>query len=209
MTHDDEDQKRLYSISIIRSFVEYIEKYYQDIDVDEILQFTGLTRSELADDGYWCTQPQVERFHSITVKLTGNPDIAREAGRYTVSNKAYRIIRQYLFGFISPSTAYLLSPRISSMLSKGATITTKPFGDNRIEMISKPAPGVQEKEFQCENRLGHIEALAAAFTGEYAAVEHLLHVFTRVMRHADISSPGKNLFFSNSLNSAIFCYFLV
>jgi len=172
MASGREDLKRLYNIRIIRCYIEYIEKFYQDIDIDEILEFTGLTRVEMADDGYWCTQTQVDRFHQICTALTKNPGIARDAGRQAISTKAYRTMRQYVFGFISPSTAYLLSPQIGSKLSKGAHISVRSLGANSMEMISKPAEGVQEKEYQCQNRIGHIETLAAAFTGKYASVEH-------------------------------------
>jgi two-component system, cell cycle sensor histidine kinase and response regulator CckA len=172
MEQDNGERERLYNIRIIRSYVEYIDKFYQDIDIDLIFEHAGLERSELADDGHWCSQSQVDRFQDKVVVLTKNPHAAREAGRYTLFTRAYQQVRQYLFGFISPATAYLLLPSIAAKLSRGAAISARSLGTGRVEVISKPTAGVREKEHQCQNRIGHIEALAAAFTGKYAAVEH-------------------------------------
>jgi PAS domain S-box-containing protein len=172
MKNNHHELPRLYNIRILRTYVEYVEKYYRGVNMDGVLESAGLTRAELADDGYWCTQEQVDNFHKILDTLTRNPDIGREAGKYTVYSKAYRPVRQYIFGFISPSTAYSLSPKIGSKLSKGTNVSVQILNPNRIELISRPFPGVEEKPYQCQNRIGHIEALGAAFTGQYSTVEH-------------------------------------
>ncbi len=163
---------RLYNVRIFRTNIEYLEKFYPEINIDDVLAFTGVTRSEIDDDGYWCTQEQVDRYHKKIVHLTKNPNITRETGRYVLSSRAYSTLRQFIFGFISPSMAYSLLPKIHAKVSKGATIKVNNLGPSKVEVIAKPAPNVSEKPYQCLNRLGQFEALSAILAGNYATVEH-------------------------------------
>ena len=171
MLSSNQNDQRIYSIRIVRTNIEYLKKYYPDIPIDDVLAYMKLSQAELADDGYWCTQEQVDRYQKIVYELTKNPEIARESGRYVVSSSAYRPIRQYVFGFISLATAYSLGQKINSKVTKGSTFSVRSLKQNKMEVISKPNPGVSEKQYQCFNRIGHIEALAAAYTGKYATVE--------------------------------------
>jgi PAS domain S-box-containing protein len=163
----------LYNIKIIRTYLEYIRKNYPDLDIDSILLNSGLSRSELDDDGYWFTQEQAERFHSVIDHLTKHTNIAREAGRYGTTSVSYGTIRQYIFGFIEPFTAYELLAKIGSKLTRGTTITIKKIKSNKVEAVFNLNPGVKEKPYQCQNRLGMMEAMAIPFTGEYANVDHI------------------------------------
>ena len=61
---------------------------------------------QLDDEGHWLTQEQIDRFHEMLAEKTNNPDIAREVGRFSVTSRASGALRQYLLGFLSPSTAY-------------------------------------------------------------------------------------------------------
>jgi len=166
------DESQLYNIRIIRTYVEYLEKYHPEIDLDEILNYAGLIRSRLDDDGYWYTQAQADRFHEITNSKIKNRPFAREAGRYVVYSKAYKIIRQYLFGFIMPATAYELIAKVTSKVTRGSILSVKVINPHQVQVISTPSPGVNEKSYQCENRFGQFEAMAAIMTGKYATIEH-------------------------------------
>ena len=169
----EEQGAHLYHIKILKTYLEYIKKNYPDLDIDYILEYSGLTKSELDDDGYWCTQKQADRFQEIVDRLTKNPIVAREAGRYGATSTSYQIIRQYIFSFIEPTHAYELLGKIGSKLTKGTKITINKIASNRVEAIFELNPNVQEKPYQCQNRLGMMEAMAMEFTGEYACVEHL------------------------------------
>ncbi len=162
----------LYNIRIIRSYVEYIEKYYPEADVNAILDHAGLTRYEMEDLGYWFTQEQADRFFEAVVQKTGNPGIAREAGRMEATSSSYDTFRQYVYGFITPAVAYDLCSKISAKLTRGATMEHHRMGRNKVEIVSRPIAGVNEKPYQCENRLGVLEAIPKPFTGKYAQVEH-------------------------------------
>ncbi|MCE5275930.1 MAG: response regulator [Syntrophaceae bacterium] len=156
----------------MRTYLEYLRKNYPDVDIHAILEYSGLTRSELDDDGYWFTQEQGDRFHTIMDRLTHNSNIAREVGRYNTISASYGTVRQYLFGFIEPSLAYELLGKIGSKLTRGTKITINKISSNRVEAIFDLNPGVQEKPYSCLNRLGTMEATAMPFIGEFATVEH-------------------------------------
>jgi PAS domain S-box-containing protein len=58
-------------------------------------------------------------------------------------------------------------------MSRASDIEAKKIGPNKVEIISTPKPGVKEKPYQCENRLGIFESLAKLFTDNFANIEHL------------------------------------
>ena len=185
MNDANKQGSHLYHIQIIKTYLEYIRKSYPDLDIDYILEYSGLSRSELDDNGYWCTQEQTDRFQEIIDRLTRNPDIARQAGRYGTTSASYENIRQYIFSFIEPAQAYELLGKIGSKLTRGTKITINKMASNKVEAIFDLNPGVKEKPYQCQNRLGMMEALAIPFTGEYAKVEHLecIHQGARCCRY--------------------------
>jgi PAS domain S-box-containing protein len=162
----------LYHIRIIKTYLEYLEKYYPELDIDAIISYAGLTRSEIDDDGYWFTQEQADRFHEIVDQQTGHINIARKSGQYSAISASLGLFRQYIFGLMKPSMAYELLGKIGSKLSRGTSITIKKIGSNKVEAVCELNPGVDEKPYQCQNRIGTMEAVTVSLTGEYAKVDH-------------------------------------
>jgi len=162
----------LYNSRIIKTYLEYLEKYHPDIDSDELLDYAGMARYEVEDHAHWFGQHHVDRFHEILVEKTGKQDIARLAGRYTVSAEGLGAIKQYTLGLLKLSTVYKLLERINPLLSRGALVKTTKLKSNKVEITAIPAPGVVEKPYQCQNRLGTLESMAHFFTGAYPQVEH-------------------------------------
>ncbi len=167
-----EDQRRLYNSRIIKIYTEYLGYRYPRINVDTILSRAGMTRYEMEDPAHWFTQEQVDAFQEASLSATGNPDIAREAGQYTTSSKGIGALREYALGFVNPSAAYRLMGKIHSIMSRGASVQTTRIGPRKVEIIATPAPGVAEKPYQCENRMGSFESLATLFTNRFAKLEH-------------------------------------
>ena len=137
-----------------------------------MLSYAGITTYELEDQGHWFSQRQVARFDKILSQKTGDPNISREVGRYAASSKASGAIKQYTLGLMSPTSVYLLMEKLYSAMSRGATVKAKKLGPNKVEIISTPKPGVNEKPYQCENRIGTFEAVAKLFTKRFATIEH-------------------------------------
>jgi len=162
----------LYNIRIIKIHIEYIKEHYPEADIDLILEYAGITIYQMEDDGCWLTQDQVDRFFEIIVRKTGNSNIAREAGRYSILSKAGLPVQQYALGFITPATAYAVMEKLYNQVSLACTLVTKRLGSNSTEVTVTPKKGVIEKPYQCENRMGTFEGVAKMFTNELAEIEH-------------------------------------
>jgi PAS domain S-box-containing protein len=162
----------IYNSRVFKNYIEYITKTYPDLNIDDILKVTGITRYEINDPAHWFTQHHTDRFQEIIIKMTGNAKIARDAGRYGSSSEAFGAAKQYTLGLMSLSSVYLLMEKLYSLMSRGAIIKSKRLAQNKVEIISIPANGVDEKPYQCENRMGSFESLAKWFTNSFAKIEH-------------------------------------
>jgi hypothetical protein len=78
----------LYNSRIIDCYIRLLEYKYDWISVEDILRYARMTRYEVADQGHWFTQRQINRFHKKLSALTQNENISREAGRYSASPDA-------------------------------------------------------------------------------------------------------------------------
>jgi PAS domain S-box-containing protein len=162
----------LYSTRIIKSFYEYMGKYHPDVDMGRILDYAGITTYQIEDEGHWLTQSQVDRFYEILVKTLGDPDIARKAGQYTPFSKAAGTVSQYTMGFMTPSAAYTFLSKLYPHMSRGSFLETRRLGPCQFEVVAIQNPGVAEKPYQCENRMGVFEGIAKLFTNKLAVIEH-------------------------------------
>ena len=162
----------LYNSRIIKVFVEYLDKRYPKFNIKPALDHAGITIYQIEDEGHWFNQDQVDNFYEKLVDIIGNPNIAREAGRYSALSKAGAIIQQYAQGFITPAAAYKLMGKIYPVVSRACLVETKRIGKDKIEISVQPKPGVVEKPYQCDNRLGTFESVAKLFTNDFAKIEH-------------------------------------
>ena len=162
----------LYNSRITNTYLEYIAEHHPNVDVDQILESARIERYEIEDAAHWLTQSQVNRFHDALVAATGNPDIAKDAGRYTAFTKKIGAIKKITLGLISPASMYLNIGKLNAAMSRGASVKTKKLAANKIQLTATPNPGVKEQPFQCENRKGTFESVAMLFTSDFARVEH-------------------------------------
>jgi PAS domain S-box-containing protein len=162
----------LYNSRIIKSFTEYLGVYHSHLNLIPILDYAGITSYQLDDEGHFFTQTQVDRFYEILVKMTGDPGIARKVGHYMPFSKASGNVAQYTLGFITPSAAYAVIGKLYILMSRGSSLSTRKVGSNQFEVVAIQNPGVTEKLYQCENRMGTFEGIAKLFTNEMAEIEH-------------------------------------
>jgi PAS domain S-box-containing protein len=162
----------LYNSRVTKIYVQYLSNHYPEIQVDSILEEAGIANYEIEDPAHWFTQEQQDRLHDILVARTGNPNIAREAGRYSTSSKGLGATKQYALGLMSPATIYLSIEKIVALMSRGADVSARKIGKNQVEITAIPKPGVNEKPYQCENRRGMFESIARLFTDQYAQINH-------------------------------------
>ena len=179
------DDVPLYSSRITNTYVEYLQKFYPDINVNDILAYSGMTLYEVEDPGHWFTQKQVDRFHELVVERSGNAKIAREAGRYTASSERIGPVKQYSLGLMTVSTVYQMVEKLYSVMSKGATAKAKVLGTNKVEITVTPKPSIKEKPYQCQNRVGTFESLSKLFAGNFSNIyeTHCFHKGAKFCRY--------------------------
>jgi len=166
------DNTPLYSSRITNTYLEYLAEHYPALDSEKILAKAGIERYEVDDPAHYLTQRQVDRFHALLVAETGNPNVAREAGRFTIFSKKIGAIKTYTLGLMSPATVYLMAGKLYDVMSRAADIKTRKISNGKVLLRARPKPGVNEKPYQCENRKGTLESLARLFTRDFATVEH-------------------------------------
>ncbi len=127
---------------------------------------------QVEDEGHWFSQNQINRFHARLKEVTGNRDIAREAGRFAASPGTLGIMRFHLLGMIGPEYAYELIGNYASKFTKSTDFKTKKLASNKVEIIVTPKKGVKERAYQCENRFGFWEAITTAFNYELPKIDH-------------------------------------
>ena len=162
----------IYNSRVLKLYVAFIADRYPRIHLDGLYSKTGISKRELEDPGHWFSQEQVDLFHKTAAEITGNSNIAREVGRYAASSNATGAIKQHVLGLLNIASTYLLMAKIYPMFSHGANVKALKMGPAKVEIIAEPVPGVQEKPYQCDNRIGFFESLTTLFTAKYATVIH-------------------------------------
>lgn len=165
-------QPRIYNSRIVDTYIRYLKAYHPDLNLEELLDKSGISYVDIADEGHWFTQEEVNRFHNKLVELTDQPDIARMAGRFAASPEALGSLRQYLLGFLSLDRFFAILQQTSKKLTRSASYLTRKLSPACYEITVLPHPGIQEEPFQCANRIGFIEAIGSVFDFEMPDIEH-------------------------------------
>ena len=163
---------RLYNSRIFQAYLDYLNATFPDLNTETILAKSRISKDEVADTAHWFTQDEADLFYEVVAAETGDDQIAKKAGRYSASSKALNLMKQYVLGLMTIDAAFMSVAKVFRLFTRGAGITAKKLGPSRMELISRPAEGVLEKPYQCDNRLGSIEAIPKLFTNLYATVEH-------------------------------------
>ena len=162
----------LYNSNIISSFLQLVRAKYSFVNVTELLLDSGMEAYQVEDEGHWFTQAQVDLFHERLVKLSGDPNIAREAGRYTASPDAIGKTARWVLGFIEPASVYKLIGKIASKYTRADSFESRRISATEIEVVVTPKEGVQQKRYQCENRIGYLEAIVSVFYARLPKITH-------------------------------------
>lgn len=162
----------LYNSQLIKNYIEYLRKFYPQIDTNDLLEYAGIESYDLEESGQWFTQRQVDRFHEILQLLTNNENISREAGRFGLSSSTFGLFKKLVIGFLSPSLSYLLFQKIAFKVTAATTFKGKKISGRKVTIRTFFKEGVKENPFQCENRIGIFEAIAKLYTKKLAQVEH-------------------------------------
>ena len=172
------DSRPLYNSRIVDTYIKLIKKKYSYVNVRDLLHYAKMTPYEVADEGHWFTQEQINLFHEKLLQETHNKNIAREAGRYAASPDAIGMMRPFALGMVESATAYSMIGKAAEKFTKSAKYESKKLGPNKVEIKVSPQEGIRENPFQCENRSGFFEAIALGFTNKLPKIEHPECVFS-------------------------------
>ncbi|MHB8828545.1 MAG: hybrid sensor histidine kinase/response regulator [Syntrophales bacterium] len=166
------NDKPLYNSRVIATYIEFLKKEHADVDIDRLLFDSKIPLYELEDEGHWLAQKQVDAFHDALTHQINDPFLSRDAGRFMTTAQPLSVTRQFMLGFITPMQAYLRIPKVASYINRGASFAVKKMRRNKVEITVNILTGVEEKPYQCDNRIGTFEAVAKLFTGKLPVVEH-------------------------------------
>jgi putative nucleotidyltransferase with HDIG domain len=166
------DNRPLYSARGLYLYIKLIKRKYSYVNIGEILNYANMELHQLEDEGHSFTQEQIDRFYEKAVQLTGNKSLAREAGKYAASPDGLGLIRHYILGLVNPAQAYELIGKYAHNFVKSSIYESKKIRSNAVEITVTPNEGVNEKPYQCENRMGYWEAISLIFNYKLPSIEH-------------------------------------
>ena len=173
----EEANPQLYNSRILDSYMRLLKQEYSYVNIHELLSYAKMKPYEVADQGHWFTQEQVDLFYEKLVQLTDNKNIAREAGRYAASPGCIGAMRQYCLGMVGPARVYEMIGKVTAQFVRSATYESEGIASNKIEVTVTPRKGATEKPFQCENRIGFFEAISMLFSNKLPQIEHTECIF--------------------------------
>lgn len=175
MPNHPEDQ--LYNSRTIDIYLKLVKKRYPQVNLEKILVYSHMQAYEVADPGHWFTQNQIDRFYEKLVQESGNPNIAREAGQFSATPDAGWSMQTVVFGFLGCTKAFDVIEKISPKLTRSSKFQSRTISSNKVEITATPYPGIDEKPYQCESRIGYIEAVPMVISNVLPVVEHTECIF--------------------------------
>ncbi|MBU5613989.1 GAF domain-containing sensor histidine kinase [Geomonas azotofigens] len=164
--------KPLYNSRIINSFILLVKHKYSHVDINELLEYAGMKEYEVADQAHWFRQDQVDRFYERLLQMTGNPRIAREAGRYAASPDVLGAMRQYILGLVDASSTFDIISKATANFTRSTTYRSRRLASNMVEITVTPVEAGLEKQYQCENRIGFFEAIVLMFNHKLTDLQY-------------------------------------
>ncbi|MCF8026292.1 MAG: HD domain-containing protein [Desulfobacteraceae bacterium] len=168
----------LYNSRVIHSYVQLTRKKYPHINISELLARAGMTLHEVEDQGHWFTQEQVDFFYEELLRMTGNKNLARDAGRYSALPESIGAIRYYLSSFTGPAKFYEMIGSTFANFTRSIYSYSRHISANKVEIIVSPRSGIVEKPYHCESRKGFFEAVLHIFNNRMVNIEHPECVFS-------------------------------
>lgn|GEM_PF-2293222 len=202
---DVRSEPLLYNSQIIHTYLRFLESKYPEISQKALLHYAGILPQEVADQGHWFNQRQVNRFYEHLQQLTGNDCIAREAGRHLGRASSSGLFRRYAFGFLTLEQVISRIQFIAPKLTRSAAYEARVLGPRRVVVVVTPYPGVEEQLFQCHNRLGNFESFWLHYHLQLPTIHHDECLFTggQVCRY-EISWEDSKSLRQERLRNALF-----
>lgn len=172
MTIPYDENTPLYGSIGIDIYLKLIRHKYSSIDINELLEYAEMEPYQVKDAGHFFSQRQINRFMEKLIELSGNQNIAREAGRFSASPNASSVLWRSVLGLISPVRYYELLGKYANKITKSSKYESKRLSLNKVEITVTPYPGTKEQPFQCENRMGYWDAISTFYKLKPPKISH-------------------------------------
>uniref|UniRef100_C6E9C5 histidine kinase n=1 Tax=Geobacter sp. (strain M21) TaxID=443144 RepID=C6E9C5_GEOSM len=167
----------LYNSRIIGLFVKLLREKYPQVDIGELLNHACMKKWEVADPGHWFSQRQIDLFTEKLALMTGDPRIAREAGRYAASPEGLGSLHAFVLGLVGPEYLFFVMHKLARKFTRSSRCSSRRIGPREIEVTVTFEPGVSENPFQCDNRIGYFEAAFLLFGYDFPRIRHTECIF--------------------------------
>lgn len=172
MAIEYDENKPLYGSRGIAIYLKLLRYKYSLVDIDELLRYAGMEPYQVTDESHLFSQKQINLFYEKIVELTGNKNIAREAGRFASSPEVLGSMKGSVIGLLGPIRYYELIGKFANKISRASHYEARRLGANKVEIIVTPYPGTVEQPYQCENRMGYWEAVSLIFSLQPPKILH-------------------------------------
>ncbi|MBE9520194.1 MAG: phosphohydrolase, partial [Proteobacteria bacterium] len=98
MTVQHDENKPLYRGKGLDIYLKLLKLRYSYVDINDLLNYAQMEPYQVNDEAHLFSQKQVNLFHERLVQITGNKNIAREAGRFASSPEALGSMRGSILG---------------------------------------------------------------------------------------------------------------
>ncbi len=162
----------LYNSKIFNIYLKLLRQKYDHIKPDVLLKRSNVHPHEVADPHFWFTQQKFDSFYKNIIQETGDPQIAREAGRFAAASEANGLVRQHILGFASPTNAFKNLEQTLANLTHSCAFECRQLGPSQVEIKVKTLSGIAENSGQCSFRKGLFEAIVTIFDLEMPHIDH-------------------------------------
>ncbi len=202
-------ENRPYNALLFDNYLNYLKDFYPQIDRVKLLNDAGIESWEM-DIGHWFSQEEVERFYDAVLKVTGNPNIAIEAGRHTVYVLPKNFMRETALGFLTPDAFFDKLNQMMPLYCKVTSVTAERVAGNSYNIILNWINGAKPKAFQCDRFRGFLEAIVLVYRKTIPKIIHDECYFKNasrcVYRVTWERSPSQSLHFARGI---VFCIVLL
>jgi len=168
---------RPYRSIILENYLEYLAESYPSLNTAALLNKAGIAPWEVADPGHWFTQQQMNNFYEEAdnvISADGDISLARAAGRFMSNKRASKYLRQAVASMMTPDNALAMVNKVDlfGRYTKAISVKSRRLKTCKWEVTVSYKEGIKPSPHQCENILGHLEAVIHVLSGSYPEAEH-------------------------------------
>jgi HD-GYP domain-containing protein (c-di-GMP phosphodiesterase class II) len=162
----------LYSSRIVAHYIRFFQHKFPAINLQDLLAVAGISATQVADRQHWFSRCQFEVFYQALQHASGISQLGKEAGSFAASEEMFRVSHHLIDSSTSPLSALKAIPKIAAGLTRGMRLKARQLAPNLIEISTVHDAHTAEAPYDCQFRLGLLEALTFLFNLDLAQVEH-------------------------------------